>query len=207
MDIEVFEENEILYLKDTTGNMKPICIDFSNHIIDNKPLLKACGIKNKDKIKVLDCTAGFAKDTFTIASNNCEVVAVEKNKIIFSLIENAIKRGNKNQYIKSILDNITFLNMDSIDFLENTDQMFDCIYLDPMFEEAKKSRLVKKNMQIFHKLTDNSDNEKLFHLSIKHASKRVVVKRALYDNFLVDKKPSYQVKEKTVRFDVYLVKR
>ncbi len=204
MDIETFEENGILYLKDITNNSKPICIDFSTYIIDNKPLLKACGVNNKNKIKILDCTAGLAKDTFALAYHNSAVISIEKNKIIFDLIENAVKRGINNSYIKDILDRITFLNMDSVDFLENTKEIFDCIYLDPMFEESKKSRLVKKNMQIFHKLTDNSDNKKLFNLALEKVNKRVVVKRALYGDFLVDRKPSFQVKEKTVRFDVYL---
>ncbi len=204
MDIETFEKNGILYLKDITNNSKPICIDFSTYIIDNKPLLKACGVNNKNKIKILDCTAGLVKDTFALAYHNSTVISIEKNKIIFDLIENAVKRGINNSYIKDILDRITFLNMDSIDFLENTKQIFDCIYLDPMFEENKKSRLVKKNMQIFHKLTDNSNNEKLFDLALKRVNKRIVVKRALHGDFLVDRKPSFQVKEKTVRFDVYL---
>ncbi len=204
MDIKVFEENGILYLKDITNNSKPICIDFSTYIIDNKPLLKACGINNKNKIKILDCTAGFAKDAFALANSNSKIISIEKNKIIFDLIENAVERGNKNIYIKNILDKITFLNMDSINFLENSKEIFDCIYLDPMFEESKKSRLVKKNMQIFHKLTNNSDNERLFNLALEKANERIVIKRALYNDFLMNKKPNFQIKQKTIRFDIYL---
>lgn len=202
--METFEENEILYLRDTNSSMKPIYIDFSKYIVNNRELLKACGIDGRKNLRLLDCTAGLAKDTFSLAANGCEVLAIEKNKIVFDLIENAVKRGKNNEYVEKILNKIEFLNDDSINFLENTEQKFDCIYLDPMFEESKKSRLVKKNMQFFHKLTDNSNNEKLFELAIKKAVKRTVIKRALHGEYLVNKKPSFQIRGKTIRFDVYL---
>lgn len=203
--METFEKNGVLYLKDSkNNNIKPICIDFSKYIVENSALLKACRINGNEKIKLLDCTAGLVKDTFVLASNGYSVIAIEKNKTIFNLIDNAVKIGTKNEYIKKVLDRIKFLNMDSIDFLENSEEKFDCIYLDPMFEESKKSRLVNKNMQIFHKLTDNSDNKKLFNLAMEKVLKKVVVKRSLYGELLINKTPDFQIKEKTIRFDVYL---
>lgn len=205
MRIELFKENDIVYLKDLSSNMKPICIDFTKYNILNKSLIKACGINNKNKIKVLDCTTGLVRDTFILANNNCSIIAIEKNNMIFELITNAIERTSKIDNIKNIVDKIEFLNMDSIEFLEKTELKFDCVYLDPMFENSKKTRLVKKEMQIFHNLTNNSDNEKLFFLAMKNTLNRVVIKRALHGPFLINTaKPTFQIKEKTIRFDIYL---
>ena len=189
-----------LYLKDCKSNIKPICIDFLKYNRTNKSLVKACGEKNKT---ILDCTAGLCRDDFILACKNYDITALEKNKIIYALLEDGFKRGYKE--IANILENINLINVDAVDFLNSTDEKYDCIYLDPMFEESKKSRLVKKEMQIFHRLACVEDNKQLFELAIKKAINRVVVKRALHGEYLVsDLKPSFIIKEKTIRFDVYL---
>lgn len=197
----------ILYLKDCKSIAKPIYVDFTEYNKNSNELIKACGINNKNKINILDCTAGLARDSFIMANNNCNVISIEKNKIIFALLKDGFERGEKNINISKILNKITLLNCDSIDFLTNTKQLFDCIYLDPMFEDIKKSRLVKKEMQLFHNLLNNEkcDNCTLFNLAIKNAINRVVVKRYIHGDFIVNNiKPSFQIKGKTIRYDVYL---
>ena len=192
----------MLYLKDCKSNTKPICVDFLRYNKINKSLIKACGEKNKT---ILDCTAGLCRDDFILACKNYKITALEKNKVIFALLQDGFRRGYKNTYIADILKNIDLINIDAIDFLGSYNGKYDCVYLDPMFEESKKSRLVKKEMQIFHRLAYKGDNKKLFELAINVTKNRVVVKRALHGGYLIDNlKPSFSVKEKTVRFDVYL---
>lgn len=191
-----------LYLKDCKNAAKPICVDFSKYNKINKTLIKACGEKNKN---ILDCTAGLCRDSFILACKNYNITSIEKNKIIFALLKDGYKNALYDNELNKIIKNIKLINEDSINFLENCKEDFDCIYLDPMFEESKKSRLVKKEMQIFHNLANNSDNEKLFDLSIKKTKNRVVVKRALHGEYLINSvKPNFSLKEKTIRFDVYL---
>ena len=60
--------------------------------------------------------------------------------------------------ISHIAKNITLINIDSNDFIKECDNFFDCIYIDPMFPERKKSAKVKKSMQILHKVAFNEDN-------------------------------------------------
>ena len=191
-----------LYLKDCKNPAKPICVDFSIYNKINKTLIKACGEKNKT---ILDCTAGLCRDSFILACKNYNITAIEKNKIIFALLQDGYNNALNDNNLNKIIQNIKLINIDSIDFLENCEESFDCIYLDPMFEESKKSRLVKKEMQIFHNLASNSDNEKLFNLAITKTKNRVVVKRALHGEYLINSiKPDFSLKEKTIRFDVYI---
>lgn len=192
-----------LYLKDCRNRAKPICVDFRKYNKINKTLLHACGSKN---LNILDCTAGLVRDSFILACKNYKITALEKNKIIYALLQDGFKRGFEYAEIAAILKNINLINADAIDFLKNSKERYDCIYLDPMFEESKKSRLVKKEMQIFHNLVSNSDNNELFDLAINKAINRVVVKRALHGEQLIkNMSPSFTLKEKTIRFDVYLV--
>ena len=202
------ENNEdfVLYLKDCNNVAKPIYVDFTEYNDVSNELIKACGVNKKDKINVLDCTAGLCRDSFILANNNCDVVAVEKNKVVYALLQDGFERGYKNENIKKVLDNIRLINDDSVNFLRTTENVFDCIYLDPMFDKSKKSRLVKKEMQFFHNLIEESnDKQELFYLALKRTKNRVVVKRPLHSDFLVnDIKVSFQVKGKTIRYDVYV---
>lgn len=94
----------------------------------------------------------------------------------------------------------------------------DIIYLDPMFPPRTKSALVKKNMQVLHHLLesqekhDTMDNQMLFQAAYEAAEARLVVKRpinappllGLSDNeHNVDLQPSYSVRGKVNRWDVY----
>ena len=72
--------------------------------------------------------------------------------------------------------------------------------------QKTKSSLCKKEMQIFHNLAFYGDNKELFDLSMLKTKNRVVVKRMINNEYLVDKKPDYQILGKTIRYDVYLKK-
>ena len=199
-------EEFVLYLKDCNNLAKPIYVDFTEYNKVSAELIKACGINSKNKINVLDCTAGLCKDSFVLANSNCMVIAIEKNNVVFALLQDGFERGLKNDNIKKVLDNMTLINNDSINFLRTINEEFDCIYLDPMFDKSKKSRLVKKEMQFFHNLIEeNNDKQELFYSAFKKTKNRVVVKRPLHSEFLIDNiKPSFQVKGKTIRYDVYV---
>ena len=202
----VNNEEFVLYLKDCNNIAKPIYVDFTEYNKVSNELVKACGISKKNKINILDCTAGLCKDSFILANTNCNVIAIEKNNIVFALLQDGFERGYTNENIKKVLNNITLYNDDSVNFLKKTDKEFDCIYLDPMFDKSKKSRLVKKEMQFFHNLIEENDNKQdLFYLALEKTKNRVVVKRPLHSEFLINNiKPSFQVKGKTIRYDVYI---
>ncbi len=168
-------------------------------------LIKACGITSTFKPTILDATAGFGIDAFMLASFGAHVTAIERSKIVFALLKDGYDRGMKNAAVKSILQNMSLVHTNSIDYLNSLKQNPDVIYLDPMFPERKKSALVKKEMRALQALLpEQNDIEKLFEFALKTASKRVVVKRPRLAPLLGDLKPTFQLTGKSCRLDVYI---
>lgn len=222
-DIEDFNKtnnNFSLFLKDNKLFLKskihekwlPFSIDFSNKELlrrkdeKNQELIKAIGVKNDFKPKVLDTTAGLGRDSFILANFGCKVVMLERNSVIYSLLNNAIENAKLNSLTKDIVNNMTILNANSIEYLQNIkEDNFDAIYVDPMFPKTNKSRLVKKDMQIFREIVgDDIDSGELFELALRQDVKRVVVKRMKKSEYLLNKKPNFEIVGNTTRFDVYL---
>lgn len=205
-----FYDGEHLYLKDLSINITSIYVDFTVGAIDyrrktsgiKQEILKAIGINNNKKI--LDTTAGLCKDSFIFATYGLKVVALEQNPLIYNITKNGLEFAINNPNTQDIVKNIKLINTNSIDFLKNNECDFDCIYLDPMFPKKTKSSLCKKEMQLFHNLAFYGDNEELFNLSMLKTKNRVVVKRMINNEYIVNKKPSYQIFGKTIRYDVYL---
>ncbi len=206
-------ENGILYLRDLFTNIPAVTMDFCGGKMKSRmlssghknELIKALSIKNNLKIRILDTTSGFGKDSFILASKGAKVIMLEQNPLIFNITNNALQRAAKNSDIKYIVSNIHIYNIEASEFLESyCDEPFDCIYLDPMFPKRNKNALVKKEMQMFHKLAYYGNNKELFQLAILKAKHKVVVKRMLHDEVLIPLKPSYQILGKNIRFDVYV---
>jgi len=196
--------------------IKPMKIDFASGKAEHRRkfggglgqyIAKAVGIKGNYKPYVLDATAGMGRDSFVLATLGCKVLMLERNEIIFKLLEDGLKRGEADEEISEIIGRMKVVNANSVKYigaiLEN--EKPDVIYLDPMFPHSKKSRLVKKEMRIFRELVGNDlDAKELFEVALKKAKKKIVVKRPARSEFLCDKKPNFQIKGRVNRFDVYL---
>ena len=211
-DYLFFYENGILYLKDFSIDIPSIFVDFTGGDINyrrktsgiKQEILRAIGFEKDKKINVLDTTAGLCKDSFIFATYGINVLAIEQNPLIYNITLNALENAKNDHEIADIVKNIKLINMNSIDFLKENNCNFDCIYLDPMFPQKNKTSLCKKEMQVFHNLAFYGNNEELFELSMLKTKNRVVVKRMLKNDYIVNKKPSYQIIGKTIRYDVYL---
>jgi len=63
-------------------------------------------------------------------------------------------------------------------------------------------------MQLFHQLVGiDMDASELLPLALERTRYRVVVKRPAHAPFLAESKPSYSLKGKSTRFDVYSVQK
>lgn len=193
-----------------------LSIDFSSPDILERinPKTKKCNVvqavegRSKGVLKILDTTAGLGRDAFTLASRGHLVTAIEKDTYIFLLLYNALERAKNNTHLAKIANQIKLLNADSCDFIIKTNTSFDCAYLDPMFPEREKSAKVKKEMQIFHKIAFNKDennSELLEKILIHRIAKKVIVKRPIKADFLANKQPTSQLKGKANRFDIYSI--
>ncbi len=205
-------DNKNLYLKDFSINIPSIYVDFTSGSIDyrrrtsgvKQEILRAVGFEKDKKLNLLDATAGLCKDSFIFATNGMNVLAIEQNPLIYNIVINALNNAKLNCITSNIVKNINLINMNSVDFLSVNDYEFDCIYLDPMFPQKNKTSLCKKEMQVFHNLAFYGDNEELFELSMLRTRNRVVVKRMIKNEYIINRRPNYQILGKTIRYDIYL---
>jgi 16S rRNA (guanine1516-N2)-methyltransferase len=171
----------------------------------NQLIAKAVGIKPKIKLSVLDVTAGLGRDAFVLATLGCDVLMCERSPIIFALLEDGLKRAEKENWFCEL--SLKLIHADAIQYLSiiAAENKPDVIYIDPMFPERNKSALVKKEMRVLRDVVgDDIDSEQLLNAALSVAKKRVVVKRSKLAPTLTDKKPDIVFMGKSSRFDVYL---
>lgn len=165
-------------------------------------LAKACGVKASNKPAIIDATAGLGSDSFVLATLGCKVQMIERNSDIATALSAALETALADSEVAPIVGRMSLHEGDANLLIPELGPV-DVIYLDPMFPHRTKSALVKKPLRDLRKIVgDDFDNETLLNVALKHA-KRVVVKRPKGAPDLSDRKPSYVLKGKSNRFDVY----
>ncbi|MFT5283831.1 MAG: 16S rRNA (guanine1516-N2)-methyltransferase [Kangiellaceae bacterium] len=185
----------------------------------NEAIAKAIGIKGKQSVNVVDCTAGMGTDSFIMASVGANVTMIERSPIIGALLDDALQRAKlggqlgENLECLAVCERMALLQQDAISFLQSNSAdktQTDVIYLDPMFPHKKKSALVKKEMRAFQLLLGpDQDSEHLLTAAINFAPKRIVLKRPAGTPNLENQQalqPNMAISSKKHRFDVYLLR-
>jgi len=169
-------------------------------------IAKAVGLKSAANPTVLDATAGLGRDAFVLASLGCTVTMFERSPVVAALLADGLARGYQDPEIGAWLkQRLVLTHNNSLDGLSQLTDSHEVVYLDPMYPHRKKSAQVKKEMRVFQSLVGSDpDADELLPLALNVATKRVVVKRPSYAEFLNDKKPSMQLDSKANRFDVYV---
>jgi 16S rRNA (guanine1516-N2)-methyltransferase len=180
------------------GRKLPAVVDFLarriNHGID--PLMRAIGYKTRN---LIDCTAGFGVDTAHIAAQGIKVIAIERNPVMFALLEDAYGRCSGS----SACQNLALRSDNCIHFLEQLNDDVDVIYIDPMYPPKPGSAAPKKALRFLQQLNPRSDDQPgLVELARSRVSRRVVVKRPHYAEPLAPGKSGETI-GKLVRFDIY----
>ena len=170
--------------------------------IEHESLIKKAIGKNKAQLKIFDATAGSLIDTIIFLKLGHEVVACEQSKILFKLLDDAILRAKK-EY--NFFKNLTFINSDSAKIIHSYLDS-DILYFDPMFDETKRGL---KRSGILNKIDSVLKEEKLIDTSIKvfesllkKEYKKIILKRPI-KSLPLNSKLNYQVKGKSIRYDVY----
>ncbi len=165
-----------------------------------QPLLKA--LQFKDQMKILDMTAGLGRDALTLAYHGAHVVAIERNPILFLLLEQAYQELLNDPLFKNFKGSVKFVNQDATEFIRATDEKFDAVYLDPMYPMEDKTAKSKKDIEILRALASDTENlEQLIQTTIHKLQSRVVLKRPPHAEVLL--KPRHSLEAKLVRFDIY----
>ena len=156
-------------------------------------LAKACGVR--PGLSVLDALSGWGTDGLTLAGLGCDVLMVENQPIICALALHRV------QAFPQAVDTIC-CDLEKV-FHHVSKDLFDVIYLDPMFGPHPKTAKSSWPMQVLSMLGSSCEIEKLLQESIQRASSRVVVKRRLSDRNDFGIKPNWTIRAKTIRFDIF----
>lgn len=174
--------------------------------------LKPAMRKATPKLTVLDATAGLGRDAFILADLGAKLHLVERSPIIAALLLDGLERAmqENSEMACHLKENISVTMGDARDvlnaILEGKSEKPDVIYLDPMFPEEKKTALVTIELRMIRDIVGaDPDAEGLFTMALKTARKRVVVKRPIHAVGISDVKPSFVLKGKRNRYDVYIL--
>ena len=166
--------------------------------LKNELLIKS--IKKEKNGCILDLTAGLAKDAILIAKYGCNVIMLEQNPILATILYYA----KLHNYIPNNCE-VVFTN--NINYIKQLplDIQFDAIYLDPMFNQDKSAK-AKKEMQIIQNIADTyiGNHDYLFNLAFNFTHK-IIIKRSIKQPCLIDiPNPTYVIKGNTIRYDIYV---
>jgi len=210
----VYGEN-IIELFDTRLNTS-IFVDFVSGALAHREqfgggrgqaIAKAIGLKHGKTPTVLDATAGLARDAYILATLGCKVTLLEQSPVLCTLIKDGIERALASDTEHSARNFIKLICANSAHHIKHADREVppDVIYIDPMYPERKKSALVKKDMQILHKLIGyNNKNDEILEAALEYAKQRVVVKRPIHADPINDIKPAVNISSKKTRYDIYI---
>ncbi len=163
-------------------------------------LCRAVGLSKWRNLDILDATAGLARDAFILIKLGAKVTMLERHPTIIEAIQQALDEFNDS----TIKARLSFYAQDALLFLQNC-KNYDVIYLDPMFPEDNRTALAKKELQLLQDLIGHDDDsDKLLNLAKQKATQRVVVKRHKLNPYLAEETPSFSIRGKTTRYDVYL---
>ena len=145
---------------------------------------------------ILDCTAGFGRDSFLLDSMGHDVTMIENSPIVAMLLKSALRRSN-NINIKLFFGN-------AYDYMKHSNEKYDYIYIDFMFEKLKNKSLSSKNDEALKMISFNdNDKNKIIQLAQSVSNKKVIVKepRNTVSGIL---KPNYIIKTRLLKYNIYL---
>lgn len=174
-------------------------------------IAKAVGIRSGFYPQVLDATAGLGRDAFVLASLGCEVRMLERNPVVYALLEDGVRRlrevAQTDPELAPIAARVQLepaVGSAAAWLAEQGSESIPVVYLDPMFPSRDKSAKVKKEMVAFHEIVgSDEDADSLLAPAFAACYYRTVVKRPRLAPDLGGEKPSLRFEGKSGRFDVY----
>lgn len=211
----IFSEDRVEIASCLQQNSKPFYLDYNvgrtgfrlaHATKQNELLAKAIGLKGKQAVTVIDAAAGLGRDALLLATLGAHVIMLERSPILALLLHQALSRLDRGV----LKERLQLIHVDAVSWLPTMLQshaiIADVIYLDPMFPERTKAAAVKKEMMILRDLVGQDDDAAvLFAAAYACPVKRIVVKRPLHAQEISHVvMPTYSVKGRANRFDVYI---
>lgn len=198
-----------IVLQKHAGPERPLFVDFSEQLREWRKqklsaktdlLGKACAAAPGKKI--LDMTMGLGTDSLKLAYFGADVMAIEKQPLMYELVNDALFRYNATTDTKILLD-IHF--GDALLRAKEYVSSIDVFYMDPMFHLDKRTALPKKKMQFLSDIIgENTDDEFLPTVQfLQDHKKRIVIKRHPSAPNFGGLKPKNVFEGKTIRFEIF----
>lgn len=157
-------------------------------------LARACAAGRRPK--VVDLMAGWGLDGLCLALKGCAVTLVERSPWVWAMLDEFVLRHRLPAEV---------IWGDAGAWCATHGKAVDVAYLDPMFPPRGKTALPGLPMQLLRTLAwdDGLDLRQRIEQAKAAAKERVVVKRRL--GAPAAPRPSWQVRGRRLRFDVYRV--
>ena len=170
--------------------------------LQGEMLVKAVKLKGREKLKILDATAGMGEDSLLLAAYGHEVSLYEYDPVISALLEDTLKRSAEIQALSECVSRMTLHAENSIEAMKKLKEPPDVVLLDPMFPERSKSGLIKKKFQLLQKLESPcSDEKELMEAAVLAKPLKIVIKRPAKGPYLAGVKPDYSILGTAIRYD------
>ena len=168
-------------------------------------LHRAVGARRGRRPDIIDATAGFGGDAFLLAASGCRLTLMERRPVVAALLWDGLRRAAAaGGELARIAARMQLRTVDARQALKTAEPVA-VVYLDPMFPIAAKSAMNRRQMRLLAALAgDDDDAGDVLDEALHLATERVVVKRRRLAESLGDADPNYQIKGRSLRFDVYL---
>ena len=198
-------------LLDSFSSQKPLSLSFFSpkflsrvKAASKNTELLARAVGTRQGLKVLDCTAGLGREGFLLAHLGCDVTLIERSKVIYTLLLDALNWASFDPDLKKVVDRISLYQSDAKEYLYRHSS-WDVIYIDPMFPDKKKTSLPKGDMQYLQRFLSKEKNDvSLLKSAFRCKFRRLVVKRPLKTRDKEIRKADRSIQNDKIRFDIYI---
>ena len=175
-------------------------------VVQREMLVKAAKLKGAPAQPLaVDATAGLGDDSLLLAAAGFRVLMFERNPVIAALLADALRRASAHPVLSDTVARMQLQEGDSIDALPHLEERPDAVLLDPMFPAKHGDARAKKKLQMLQRLEHPCEDETaLLDAAFAARPRKVVVKRPLKGPHLDNRKPSYSLAGKTIRYDCYI---
>lgn len=167
------------------------------------------GVGDRTPVAV-DATAGLGEDALLLAAAGFETLLYERDPVVAALLSDGLRRARDDARLASVAARMRLAGADSVSGMRTLaaeGKHVDVVLLDPMFPAKRKDAATRKKLQLIQRLEEPStdaDGEALLAAAFELRPRKVIVKRPLKGPFLAGRKPSYDLRGKVVRYDVYV---